>query len=127
MIDTKTDENIPATVEECILGSMINSPEKCKIVFRALKEDDFPTIRGRNLFSEIRETEETRGSVDITLLAEHLKAKGKERFESLGGYLYLAQLGMAPGVGVDIDAYIDELRQHSVKRALLNIQRDIGM
>lgn len=125
MTDTKIDENSLA-VEECILGSMINSPEKCKIVFRVLKEDDFSTSRARSLFSEIRETDETRGSVDITLLAEHLKAKGKEHFESLGGYSHLVQLGIAPGVGVDIDAYIDELRQHSVKRALLNIQRNIG-
>lgn len=126
MTDTKIDENSPPTVEECVLGSMINSPERRKIVLRALKEDDFSTSRARSLFSEIRETEETRGSVDITLLAKHIEAKGKERFESLGGYPYLAELGMAPGVGVDIDAYIDELRQHSVKRTLLNIQRNIG-
>jgi replicative DNA helicase len=89
MTDTKIDENSFATVEECILGSMINLPEKCKIVFRALKEDDFSTSRARSLFSEIRETEETRGSVDITLLAEHLKTMGNGYFESLGGFPYL--------------------------------------
>lgn len=120
------EEDSSTKIEERILGSMINSPENLKAVINTVKEDDFSAGLNRILFVAIKETYKERGSVDTVLLGEHLKGNGKEYFDSLGGFPYLTQLSMAPGVGVDIDAYIDELRQHSVKRALSNIQRDIG-
>lgn len=110
-------------IEMKILGSMINSPEALKTALGITKEGEFEGLN-KIIFIGIQELYKEKGCIDITLLGEHLKGRG--RFDDIGGFPYLAKVSSSSGLGVDIDIYCDELRKISVKRSLNNIQRTIG-
>jgi replicative DNA helicase len=111
-------------LEMTILGSMINSQEHLESAQKAIKEDDFADIKNKIIFRAISETQKEKGVVDVTILGETLKKADK--FQEVGGYSYLMDLSNFAGTSAHVEAYCEDLRQLSVKRALINVHKSIA-
>jgi replicative DNA helicase len=106
-------------IEMMILGCMLNSQEHLRIAQSAVKEDDFEDKKHRAIFRSIK----AKNVPDITLVSEKLKSDGY--FQEVGGFAYLTTLSQHAGPATHIEAYCEELRQHSLKRSLLSLQKSV--
>jgi replicative DNA helicase len=89
-------------VEMIVLGCMIDSIEKLKIADGIIKEDDFADERHKVIFNAVRETQKTKGVIDILTLAETLKSFNK--LKEVGSYGYLTSLVQFAGTSAHIEA-----------------------
>lgn len=110
-------------IEMIVLGCMIDSIEKLKIADGIIQEDDFADDRHKVIFDAIKETYEIKGVIDIVTLAETLKCNNK--LNEIGSYGYLIDLVQFAGTSAHIEAYCEDLRQLTIKRSLIKIDRSI--
>jgi replicative DNA helicase len=110
-------------VEMIVLGCMIDSIEKLKIADDIIKEDDFADDKHKIIFNAVKETHKTKGVIDILTLAETLKSCNK--LKEVGSYGYLTSLIQFAGTSAHIEAYCEDLRQLTIKRSLIKIDRSI--
>lgn len=106
-------------MEMMVLGCMLNNQEHLNVAKSAIKEDDFEDKKHRIIFQAIV----TRNVPEIVSVAEQLKNDGNH--QAVGGLQYLTSLSQYAGTGARIEAYCEDLRRQSLKRALLCAQRGL--
>ena len=111
-------------IEMTVLGSMINSQEHLLAAQAAIKEDDFADMKNRLVFRAIKEAQKEKGAIDTIILSEQLKKSNK--LQEIGGVQYLTHLSQFAGTSAHIEAYCEDLRQLTVKRALINVHKGIA-
>lgn len=127
---TVTTTSTPTTLkvnssqlEMMVLGCMLNSFDDLKAGLEVIEVEDFADNRNKIIFKSLQEIEKSKDVVDITIVAESLKQRG--RLSEIGGYNYLMGLSILAGSGSHILAYADDLRKETIKRTLLEVSRNI--
>ena len=116
--------SIPSTpkaieAEQALLGSLIMESSSWEKISDRLLPSDFFDVKNRAIFNEIFELASNEQVVDLLVLEEALKSKGK--LESVGGRDYLAELTKIVPTHAHITQYADIIKEKSILRELINI------
>ena len=116
--------SIPSTpkaveAEQALLGSLIMESTSWEKISDRLLPTDFFDVKNRTIFNEIFELASNEQVVDLLVLEEALKSKGK--LESVGGRDYLAELTKIVPTHAHITQYADIIKEKSILRELINI------
>jgi replicative DNA helicase len=103
--------------ERSVLGAILLSPEALPQVLESLEAADFYREQHRIVFEAMVELLETRGSVDLMLLAEHLRSTG--RLKKAGGVESLAKLAHSVPVAANLSAHVRLVKAKSVMRHVI--------
>ncbi len=108
-------------MESTVLACMLNSEEHFHTAKDVLTAEDFYESRNRRLFLNLISAQEQKGSIDLAILIPYLKEIGEVSSDE---YNWLIDLNNMGGRYHHIEAYCNELRQFSIKRAIVNLNRD---
>lgn len=107
-----------------VLGCMLNSQNSLAVAYNVIETDDFTDPKHKKIFKAIKEAKESKGIVDFVVLGEILKKN--DDFQEIGGYGYLTTLSQFAGTSAHIEAYCEDLRQFTIKRNLLRINKSLA-
>lgn len=117
---TSTEE-----IEEAILGIMFNNSDSIISVLEKLTPEDFSKkINGKVFQVLIDIYNNDYSSADTKLVT--IKLEEANLLESFGGREKIAQLAMDAPLSDNLEAYVDSLKDRSVKLKLKNICTEIG-
>ena len=116
--------SIPSTpkaieAEQALLGSLIMESTSWEKISDRLQPTDFFDVKNRTIFNEIYELASNEQVVDLLVLEEALKSKGK--LDGIGGRDYLAELTKIVPTHAHITQYADIIKEKSILRELINI------
>lgn len=110
--------------ENYVLGSvLIENRFGAELVSR-LDDNDFYYQPNKNIMSAIIDLDKENKEIDISTVVEQLKKK--DRLEATGGLEYLLELMDAIPYVVNIEAYIEIIKEKSVERELLKTLQEIS-
>jgi len=126
MIDTLPQlKSLPHSEESerAVLGAVLLDPQILPTITGRLKAEDFYAERHQILYAAMVELQEERVGIDIRTLQAKLEQQG--RFEGTGGIAYLASLDLdLPDLG-RTDAYVEIVKERSVRRRLIQASNRI--
>src|SRR6202035_2776996 len=103
--------------ERAILGGILLDPEVLPTISGRLRPEDFYLERHQTLYQAMLDLQDERTEVDLRTLQAKLEQRGQ--FEGIGGIAYLASLDLdLPDIG-RIDAYVEIVKERSVRRRLI--------
>jgi replicative DNA helicase len=103
--------------ERSVLGAVLLSPDSLPQVLESLESNDFYREQHRVIFEAMVNLTETRGSVDLMLLTEHLRSSGD--LKKVGGVEYLAKLAHSVPVAANLTAHVRLVKAKSVMRHVI--------
>lgn len=104
--------------EMIVLGAMMTNINSFSNASQFLSPQDFYDNNHRLIFSTLQEHHQNNQPVDVHLVGESLKYKGK--LGDVGGVAYLTTLCQYAGISVYIEEYVSDLKAYTIKRALLD-------
>lgn len=110
--------------EDYILGSVLLESSLASEVVTRLDAVDFHDAKNRNIINAIIQLDKNKREIDISSVADELKRKNV--FEATGGLNYLLELMDAIPSVINVQAYIDIIKEKSIERQLLNTMSDIS-
>ena len=116
--------SIPSTpraldAEQALLGSLIMESSSWEKISDRVSPSDFYDTKNKAIFTEIFELASNEQVVDLLVLEEALRSKGK--LDSIGGREYLAELTKIVPTLAHITQYADIIREKSILRELITI------
>ena len=109
--------------ERAVLASVLLTPDQLPSVSARLTPDDFYSSRHRILYQAMLDLQVEDVEVDLRTLQARLEQQ--KQFQEVGGIAYLATLDLdLPDVG-RLDAYIEIVKERSVRRRLIDACADI--
>jgi replicative DNA helicase len=126
MIDTLPQQKAYPYSEEserAVLGGVMLDPAVLPTISGRLRPEDFYLERHQVLYQTMIELQEDQTAIDLRTLQARLQQQGK--FDSIGGLAYLTSLDLdLPDVG-RIDAYVEIVKERSVRRRLIQTSSQI--
>jgi replicative DNA helicase len=120
MLDSLSQQKILPHSEEserAVLGAVLLDPQILPTITGRLKAEDFYLERHQTLYGGMVQLQEERVAIDLRTLQAKLEQQG--RFEGVGGIAYLASLDLdLPDLG-RIDAYVEIVKERSIRRRLI--------
>ncbi|HLX06822.1 MAG TPA: replicative DNA helicase [Thermoanaerobaculia bacterium] len=120
MIDTLPQQKTLPHSEEserAVLGGILLDPAVLPTIAGRLRPDDFYLDRHRVLYDAMLELQDARVGIDLRTVQAKLEQQLK--FDAVGGLAYLAGLDLdLPDIG-RIDAYVEIVKERSVRRRLI--------
>lgn len=110
--------------EQAVLGGLLLDNIHWDNVAEQVIAEDFYTFEHRIIFQEIALLFEQNNPVDLLVLDEALKAKGKS--EEVGGFAYLAELSNNTPSAANILAYAEIVREKAILRELISVGNEIA-
>ena len=101
-----------------VLGSMLLSPDAIYLGRERLEAGSFYKVAHQDIFNAILHLADARNTVDLILLRDELSREGK--LEKVGGVAYLTELMEAVPTSANAEYYIEIVRDHAVRRELIN-------
>lgn len=108
-------------VEESVLGNIIMFPE-CNRHIKQIDKTDFYILENKIIFEIIQELLNQNEPIEILSITEKAKSKGKKQNEVLK---YLTKITESAITSTTIEYYIRKLKNYSVRRQLLQKNREI--
>ena len=109
--------------ERAVLAAILLDTGVLPSVAGRLKEDDFYLDRHRVLYGTILALQQDSSAIDLRTVQAHLEQRGK--LEAVGGLAYLAGLDLdLPDLG-RVDAYVEIIKERSVRRRLISASQEI--
>ncbi len=105
--------------EMMVLGCMLTNVNFLNISCKVLTEVDFHFLEHNLIFNTLKLIWKTNGVCDVHLVCEELKRQDK--LEKIGGLTYIISLAQFAGTSVYIEEYINQLKNYSNKRKLLDL------
>lgn len=109
--------------EIMVLGSMLTNINSFNIAAEALEDYDFYFLEHKIIFQALKKAYKEDKPADIHLIAEYLTRHNK--LDSVRTRSVLVTLAQSVGTSVFIEEYVKELRNHSAKRKILDLSRDL--
>lgn len=110
--------------ERAVLASVFLSPHVLATVSGRLMAEDFFLERNQILYQAMLDLQAVGTEIDLRTLQAHLELKGT--FERVGGLSYIAGLDLdLPDLG-RIDAYVEIVKERSVRRRLVLVCQEIS-
>jgi replicative DNA helicase len=120
MLDTLSQQKTLPHSEEserAVLGAVLLEPQLLPTITGRLKAEDFYLERHQILYGAMVELQDERVTIDVRTLQAKLEQQG--RFEAIGGIAYLASLDLdLPDIG-RTDAYVEIVKERSIRRRLI--------
>lgn len=110
--------------EMSVLGAIFIDPKAMPTVQSTLQETDFYKARHQLIFQAMDFVYNKNNTVDIVTLASHLDAY--DQLESVGGQEYLLELMHFTPTSVNVEQYIQIVRDKSILRQLINASQQIS-
>jgi replicative DNA helicase len=105
--------------EKTLLGVVIQNNEALvKAMEKGLRPDDFFLPEHQNVFAAMLYLDEQRAPIDSVTLADALNKLGK--LESSGGHAYISQLGDGIPRAMNVEHYVQIIRDKAVLRELIH-------
>ncbi len=109
--------------ERAVLAAILLDTGVLPSVAGRLKEDDFYLDRHRVLYGAILSLQHDGAAIDLRTVQARLEQQG--RLEGVGGLAYLAGLDLdLPDLG-RVDAYVEIIKERSVRRRLISASQEI--
>jgi replicative DNA helicase len=109
--------------ERAVLGAVLLDPQILATITGRLRAEDFYLERHQTLYGAMVQLQEEQVEIDVRTLQAKLEQQG--RFESTGGIAYLASLDLdLPDLG-RIDAYVEIVKERSIRRRLIQASNRI--
>ncbi len=109
--------------ERAVLAAILLDTGVLPSVAARLKEDDFYLDRHRVLYGVVLSLQHDNAAIDLRTVQARLEQQGK--LESVGGLAYLAGLDLdLPDLG-RVDAYVEIIKERSVRRRLISASQEI--
>jgi replicative DNA helicase len=103
--------------ERAVLGGILLDPQLLASVAGRLRSEDFYMERHQLLYAAMIDLQAAGNPIDLRTLQAKLEQRGQ--FEQIGGIGYLAQLDLdLPDLG-RLDAYVEIVKERSVRRRLI--------
>lgn len=103
--------------ERAVLGALLLDPSLCKEAGQRLRPEDFYLERHETLFCACLDLFAAGVAPDLRTLQAHLEERN--RFDGIGGIVYLASLDLdLPDLG-RFEAYVEIVKERSVRRQLI--------
>ena len=122
-------ENVPPhddELERAALGSLLQDAEAVSsVIEKRLRFDDFYSRANQCIFKAIMSLDEKGLRPDIQTVVQELKQLGK--LDEAGGASYVASLTTVIPSSANIDYYVQMVKNHSLRRALLKVASHIGV
>lgn len=109
--------------EKAVLGSLLLLPEVCDEVALVLRQDDFYDDANAIIFGHMLRMHDDGRQIDIMLLMQSLKDSGE--YESIGGAVYLAEVGESVPTAAHAEYYAGIVREKAILRSLIYASTDI--
>jgi len=109
--------------EQGVLGSILLLPEVIDDVVMELRKEDFYDDANRNIYEAMLALHEAGRKIDVTLLVDELEKRDK--FQSVGGAAYLAELGHAVPNAAHAVYYARIVTTKSTYRSLIKASTEI--
>ncbi len=126
MLDTLPQQKASPYSEEserAVLGGVMLDPAVLPTISGRLRPEDFYLEKHQVLYRAMIELQEDQTTIDLRTLQARLEQQGK--FDSIGGLAYLTSLDLdLPDVG-RIDAYVEIVKERSVRRRLIQTSSQI--
>jgi replicative DNA helicase len=126
MIDTLPQQKTLPHSEEserAVLGGILLDPAVLPVIAGRLRPDDFYLDRHRVLYEAMLALQDARTAIDLRTLQAKLEQQLK--FDEVGGLAYLAGLDLdLPDIG-RIEAYVEIVKERSVRRRLIQASGQI--
>jgi len=110
--------------ENYVLGSVLIENRYAAELVSRLDHTDFYYKENANIMSAIIELDKARKEIDVSSIIDHLREK--KLLEATGGTEYLFELMDAIPSVVNVEAYIEIIKEKSIQRELLNKIQDIS-
>ncbi len=109
--------------ERAVLASVMLDPSRLATVSGRLTLEDFYSEQHRTLYRAMLDLQEQGVTIDLRTLQARLEQQ--DRLESVGGVAYLASLDLdLPDLG-RLDAYVEIVKERSVRRRLIEACAEI--
>lgn len=102
--------------EQAVITAIMARPERLKDVLDELTPRDFHSPVHRTIFEALASLAEAGKLVDLVLVGEELKARGK--LDVVGGRVYLAEL--ASGIVGNVSEHVKIVKDRAARRSLLD-------
>lgn len=113
-------ERVPShdvTMEQCVLGCMLISPEAARVVLEMLKVDDFYIQKHRSLFVNMSDMFRRTGNLDEAIVVSALERN--RRIEAVGGRDYIGNLIMITPSAAGVENYCNAVLSCAADRAAM--------
>lgn len=110
--------------EAYVIGSLLIESSLANEVISRLDPSDFYIDSHKNIISAITQLEKNKQEIDVTSIVDELKRRNQ--LEASGGLNYLLELMDAIPSVVNVQAYIDIIKEKSIERQLLNTLSDLS-
>lgn len=121
-MNTKAPPNSKES-EMMVLGCSLNSSEALKMISEDLDDSDFYYSEHKIIFQALKNTFKKRRAADVHLICEDLNSK--DSLKAVGGAAYITTLSQYAGTAAHTEAYIDELKNASSRRRLIDKSNEI--
>ena len=109
--------------ERAVLGGVLLDPSVLPTISGRLRAEDFYSERHQILYQAMLDLQEEQVEIDLRTLQARLEQRGQ--LERIGGLAYLTGLDLdLPDIG-RIDAYVEIVKERSVRRRLIQISGQI--
>jgi replicative DNA helicase len=109
--------------ERAVLAAILLDSSVLPSISGRLKPEDFYLDRHRILYTSVLALQEANGAVDLRTVQARLEQQGK--LDAAGGVAYLAGLDLdLPDLG-RVDAYVEIIKERSVRRRLIGASQEI--
>ncbi len=111
-----------AEAEQSVLGCILLDSNSLATVAGTIKPDDFYLTQNKIIYEAMLELWNMGEAVDVIMLTKKLG----NQLEAVGGYSYLAQLGIIVPTVQNIKAYIKIIKDKSMLRKLIGVASKIS-
>src|SRR6476469_6929186 len=109
--------------ERAVLGGVLLDPSILPTISGRLRAEDFYSERHQILYQAMIDLQEEQVEIDLRTLQARLEQRGQ--LEMVGGLAYLTSLDLdLPDIG-RIDAYVEIVKERSVRRRLIQTSGQI--
>ena len=109
--------------EQSVLGSVFLDPSLMKSLYDILKENDFFEERHQIIYQAMRKLTEEQTVIDYMTIVTELS--NKALLKKVGGIEYVASLAETVPTTANIDAYVDIVKDCSLKRKIISTAQKI--
>lgn len=109
--------------EQSVIGSLIIDNNRWDDVMAIISVKDFYSLPHQVIFSEMKKLVNYKQPIDLITLSESL---GEDKLKKLGGFAYLAELSTKTPSTLNVIAYAEIVREHSIKRKLTFLSNNIN-
>ena len=110
--------------EKAVLGSVLLAPNTAEKALEELRPEDFFILRNREVFAGMKYIWDKGGQIDVVTVLDALEKLGKT--ESSGGLEYITELSVFTPTALNVEHYIDIVREESTRRRLISVCTEIA-